>query len=154
MLRALLLSCTISVVQACAIFPCVCRMLQLTRHHCCAAYYSTQAPRWHPMLYFAPTTSMKLMRCTDWFTAAHRAVYLRNLLHDSLCTVLHAAVAYSVACGAQHAAFATASPGAFCPHHCRACQGTKLAKCKELVSMWKYRKKQRKKVGYWQHVTC
>ena len=41
----------------------------------------------------------KLMRCTDWLTAARRAVYLRNLLHDSLCTVLHATVAYSIACG-------------------------------------------------------
>ena len=41
----------------------------------------------------------ELMRCTDWLTAARRAVYLRNLLHDSLCTVLHATVAYSIACG-------------------------------------------------------
>ena len=32
------------------------------------------------------------------------------------------------------------------------CQGTKLVKCTQLTSMWKYRKKQEKKVGYSWHV--
>ena len=44
----------------------------------------------------------------------------------------------------------------FCAHHLHLhiCQGTKLVKCTDLSVMWKYRKKQQKKVRYWSEVAC
>ena len=40
----------------------------------------------------------------------------------------------------------------FGAHQCCECQGMKLVKCTELTSLWKYRKKQRQKVRYYQLV--